>query len=124
MVQAAASALLAVGFYRDSVMDVTVFLDGKEGKSSQGIHILLADTKVKAEYASSTPSVESSTMIDGKRIVNLIDLVEMKLNAYRLKDRTHLVDMIQIGLIDQSWPTKFVVPLSDRLQALLDNPDG
>jgi len=32
--------------------------------------------------------------------------------------------MIQVKLIDASWPTKFEPSLADRLQILLDNPDG
>jgi hypothetical protein len=120
----ATQALESAGFVRDSVMNVIVFLDGKEGKPSQGLHILLAGTKVKPEYASPTPDVSDSSVIDGKRIVDLTELVEMKLNSFRLKDRVHLIDMIQVGLIDRTWPAKFDAVLGDRLQMLLDNPDG
>ncbi len=120
----ATQALESAGFVRDSVMNVIVFLDGKEGKPSQGLHILLAGTKVKPEYTSPTPDVRDSSVIDGKRIVDLTELVEMKLNSFRLKDRVHLIDMIQVGLIDRTWPTKFDALLGDRLQMLLDNPEG
>jgi hypothetical protein len=48
----------------------------------------------------------------------------MKLNSYRDKDRTHLRDMIQLGLIDAGWPSRFPAQLSQRLQLLLDDPDG
>ena len=120
----ATEALGRVGFIRDKVMDVTVFLDGPDGKPSQGIHILRAGQKVKAEYVSPAPRVEQSLMIEGKRIVDLTELVRMKLNSYRLKDRIHLVDMIQVGLIDQSWPGRFEPTLAERLQLLLENPEG
>jgi len=120
----AAEALERVGFFRDSVMEVVVFLDGRDGKPNQGIHILLAERKVKEEYVSRTPRVEQSQMIEGRRVVDLVELVRMKLNSYRIKDQTHLLDMIQVKLIDASWPTKFEPSLADRLQILLDNPDG
>ncbi len=120
----ATAALEKAGFVRDSVMDVVVFLDGPNGKPSQGIHVLLAGRKVKEEYATSTPDVIQASIIDGKRVVDLQALVEMKLNSYRDKDRTHLRDMIQIGLIDSTWPEKFAKPLGDRLQMLLDDPEG
>ncbi len=120
----ATRALESVGFVRDSVMDVIVFLDGKEGKPSQGIRILLAGVKVKPEYASPTPDVRESSLMEGKRIVALKELVEMKLNSFRDKDRTHLRDMIQVGLVDSSWPAKFDPNLGERLQLLLDNPEG
>jgi hypothetical protein len=120
----ATAALQSAGFVRGSVMDVIVFLDGPQGKPSQGLHILLADRKVKPEYASPTPSVEHFVEINEKRIVELEALVEMKLNSNRDKDRTHLRDMIQIGLVDATWPSRFPTPLGQRLQALLDDPEG
>jgi hypothetical protein len=48
----------------------------------------------------------------------------MKITSYRFKDRVHLLDMIGVGLIDESWPARFPAELAARLQALLDNPDG
>ena len=83
-------------------MDVKVFLDGAEGKSRQGIHILLADQKVRPNYISVSPSVDQVQMTGGMSIVKLIDLIRMKLNSYRDKDRTHLRDMLQAGLIDNT----------------------
>jgi hypothetical protein len=120
----ATEALQAVGFIRDVVMDTIVFLDGPQGKPSQGLHIFLAGRKVKPEYASPAPELERAVEINEKRIVELESLVEMKLNSYRDKDRTHLRDMIQIGLIDASWPDRFPPQLGQRLQALLDDPEG
>ncbi|MCU0962959.1 MAG: nucleotidyltransferase family protein [Pirellulaceae bacterium] len=120
----ATEALQAVGFIRDVVMDTIVFLDGPQGKPSQGLHILLAGRKVKPEYASPAPKVERAVEINEKRIVELESLVEMKLNSFRDRDRTHLRDMIQIGLIDASWPDRFPPQLGQRLQALLDDPEG
>lgn len=52
----ATEAMQSVGFYRDKVMDVTVFLDGPDGKPSQGVHILRAEQKVKETYASPAPA--------------------------------------------------------------------
>jgi hypothetical protein len=120
----ATEALQRAGFVRDKVMDTIVFLDGPDGKPSQGLHILIANRKVKPEYASPTPRIEQAVEINQKRIVELQSLVEMKLNSYRKKDQTHLLDMILIGLIDASWPARFPPSLAARLQALLDDPEG
>jgi hypothetical protein len=120
----ATEALQAVGFVRDVVLDTIVFLDGPQGKPSQGLHILLAGQKVKPEYASPTPQVQQAVEINDKHVVELEALVEMKLNSYRRKDQTHLLDMIQIGLLDETWPSRFPSPLAQRLQALLDDPEG
>ena len=120
----AADALLRVGFHRDAVMGITVFLDGPDGKPSQGIHVLLAGRKVRESYATPAPDTDEVMLINGKRIVNLSELVGMKLNSYRRKDQTHLLDLIGVGLISKSWPGRFPPPLAERLQALLDDPEG
>jgi hypothetical protein len=48
----------------------------------------------------------------------------MKLMSNRRKNQVHLLDMIGVGLIDASWPSRFSPALGARLQELLDNPDG
>lgn len=48
----------------------------------------------------------------------------MKFNSYRLKDRVHLLDMIEVGLLDKSWLTRLIPEHAVKLQELLDNPDG
>jgi hypothetical protein len=115
---------IRAGFIREKVFDVIMFLDGPDGKPSQGIHILLAGRKVKQDHVSPTPDVNQYKDFEGKRIVELTALIRMKLNSHRDKDRTHLRDMIQVGLIDATWPSRFEPELADRLQAILDDPDG
>jgi len=58
------------------------------------------------------------------RVLSLDALVKIKLTAFRDKDRTHLRDMIDVGLLDESWPAKLPKALGTRLQQLLDDPDG
>jgi hypothetical protein len=48
----------------------------------------------------------------------------MKLTSFRDKDRTHLRDLIEVGLIDSSWRDRLPTMLVDRLQQLLDDPEG
>ncbi len=57
-------------------------------------------------------------------VLSFEPLVRMKLTSFRDKDKTHLRDLIDVGLIDQSWPAKFQPELAARLQSLLDNPEG
>ena len=58
------------------------------------------------------------------RVLTLEALVRMKLTSYRDKDRTHLRDLIDVGLVDLSWPEKYQPELARRLQYLLDTPEG
>jgi len=48
----------------------------------------------------------------------------MKLTSYRRKDQVHLLDMIEIGQLDASWLSRVPPSLRQRLQDLLDDPDG
>jgi hypothetical protein len=121
----ATAALKSVGFQRETVMDVTMFLDGPDGKPSQAVHVIWAGQKVRKDYVSEAPTPDQSRQISGKQIIDLAELVRMKLTSYRDKDRVHVRDLIGVGLIDASWPSNFEQPLlAERLQALLDDPDG
>ena len=117
-------ALEAKGFIYGRTMDVDFFLDGPDAKVRDAVHLLMAGEKVKAEYASETPDVDQAEFSGDFRFIALEPLVEMKLNSFRDKDRTHLRDMIGIGLIDDTWPARFPDALGTRLQQLLDDPDG
>jgi hypothetical protein len=70
------------------------------------------------------PDLDPSQRADNFRTLTLERLVRMKLNSYRRKDQVHLLDMISVGLIDATWPARFPHELGQRLQSLLDDPDG
>ncbi len=57
-------------------------------------------------------------------VISLVALVRMKLTSYRDKDRTHLRDLIEVGLVDSSWMEVLPPTLAPRLQAILDDPEG
>ena len=46
----------------------------------------------------------------------------MKLTSFRIKDRMHLLDLLDVGLIDSSWTSRIPPELAPRLQQLIDNP--
>ena len=117
-------ALEAAGFVHGSTMDVEFFLDGPDANVRDAVHVLMAGEKVKPEYESPTPDVDQSHRGDEFRVIELQPLVEMKLNSWRDKDRVHLRDLMELGLVDSSWPNHFSARLGDRLQELFDNPDG
>ena len=123
---AASLALRGAGFYLDKASSVTIFLDGSDGLPSQGLHVIWADEKVRASDVCSAPLPDDYREIEGKRIVELLALVRMKLVANRRKDQVHLLDLIGVGLIDRTWTQKLAQwpELADRLQQLLDDPDG
>ena len=118
------TALESVGFIYYQVLDIDTFIDGPQGRPSGGIHLLYAGEKVKREDDHTLPEVNDSERAVEFQVVNLEALLRMKLIAWRLKDRVHLLDMLGVGLIDATWPARFPPPLGDRLQQILDNPNG
>jgi hypothetical protein len=121
---AARTALEAVGFIYHHLLDVDTFIDGPQGKPSGGVHLLFAGEKVRPADDHASPDLDESERAAEFQVTTLQALVRMKLISYRLKDRVHLLDMIGVGLIDATWPARFPPPLGDRLQTLLDNPNG
>ena len=121
---AARTALEGVGFIYHHLLDVDMFIDGAQGKPSAVVHLLFAGEKVKPEYEHASPDVDESERAAEFQVTTLLALVRMKLVSYRRKDQVHLLDLIGVGLIDATWPARFPPPLGDRLQVLLDDPNG
>lgn len=101
------------------------FLDGPGAKVREGVHLIFADEKVNEESIEPSPSVsEVDPTHQNFRLIDLLALVTMKLTSYRRKDQVHLLDMIEIGQLDESWLPRVPPALRQRLQDLLDDPDG
>ncbi|MBI1918760.1 MAG: nucleotidyltransferase family protein [Planctomycetes bacterium] len=118
------AALEQAGFVRAEVLDVTMFLDGPAAKPSESIHLLFAGEKVRAEDPLPSPDLAAIDDPAGFRVLTLEALVHMKLLSNRDKDRTHLRDLIGVGLIDRSWLAQLPPLLAERLEKILDTPDG
>jgi hypothetical protein len=120
------STLEQAGFVRVrvEVLEVTIFLDGPDAKPSESIHLLYAGEKVRAEYPLPSPSLSTIDDPADFRVIALEELVHMKLLSNRDKDRTHLRDLVGVGLIDRSWLAKLPPVLVERLQGILDTPDS
>lgn len=118
------AALEGAGFVHATVMDVVCFIDGPNGSPRDAIHLLFAGEKVRASYPLPTADVTESVTADDYAIVTLEALVRMKLNSFRRKDQTHLLDLLSLGLIDASWLPLLVPEHAARLQQLIDDPEG
>jgi hypothetical protein len=122
--EAARKALESAGFVYRHVSGIDMFLDGPDARARDAVHVVLAGEKVRPEYATAAPDVNESDKPDQFRVVALESLVKMKLTSFRRKDQVHLSDMLEIGLIDQSWVSRFSPELAARLQQLIDSPEG
>ena len=116
-------ALENAGFFQ-CVGSSDIFLDDANAKVRDAVHIVWAGEKVKPDELLSNPDVSQSQTADNFRVLDLLALVQIKLTAFRDKDKTHLRDLIDVGLINETWPAKYPPELAARLQNLLDTPGG
>jgi hypothetical protein len=121
---AAKSAMESVGFVHRHTAGIDMFLDSATAKPRDAVHIIFANEKVRPDEALANPDVTESEDAGQFRVIALEALVRIKLTAWRDRDRTHLRDLIDVGLIDVSWLGKLPLPLVDRLRQLLDTPHG
>lgn len=122
--EAAKVAMEAAGFVYRHAASVDMFLDGPDAKARDAVRVIFATEKVRAEYVLPAPDVDESEPGDSFRVLALEALVRMKLTSHRLHDRVHLRDLLEVGLIDATWPARFPPELAARLQDVLDTPDG
>ena len=121
---AARVALEAAGFVYRHVAGLDVFLDGPGAKPREGVHIVFAGEKVREHEPAANPDVAESEAGESFRVLALEALVHIKLTAFRDKDRTHLRDLIDVGLVDTTWPARLPPALAERLRTILDDPHG
>jgi hypothetical protein len=101
-----------------------LFLDGPEASAREAIHIVFAGERVLPDSPAPAPDVAESEPGDQFRLISLEALIRMKLTAFRDRDRTHLRDLIEVGLIDQTLEGRLPAELGRRLRLLLETPGG
>lgn len=127
--EAAKTALSQVGFIYRRVAGLgmptgmDVFLDGPDASVRDAVHIVPAGEKVRPDSLLTAPDVTEAEEADQFRLVNLPALVRMKLTSFRDKDRTHLRDLIELGLVDSTWLGLVPEEVRPRLGELLDHPE-
>ena len=114
-------AAQSVGFVYQNVAGVDLFLDGPNGSVRSAIHIVFAREKVRDDYLLPAPDVTESEAGPEFTVAALDALVRMKLTSFRLKDRVHLLDLLDVGLVDESWCDRFPPELGTRLRELIES---
>lgn len=111
---------LAAGLDYFEVLGVGMLLDKANPNPKSGVHLLWANEKVRPEYLLPAPSTgQVQVLPPGLPVIDLAELVAMKLQANRDHDRVHLRDMIDVGLIDRSMLDGLPLELAQRLEPLL-----
>lgn len=126
----AKAALESAGFVHRRVTGLgmpggmDIFLDGPGGSLREAVHVVPAGVRVRPENPLESPDVTESEATETFQLVKLEALVRMKLTSFRDKDRMHLRDMIELGLVDAGWVEGIPEVLRPRLRELLEHPEG
>lgn len=121
---AAKTALESAGFVYQHLAGIDAFLDGPDARPRNAVHVVFANEKVRPHEPLANPDVNESEDAGQFQVIALDALVRVKFTAFGDKDRTHLRDLIDIGLVDAIWLAKLTPDLADRLRQLLENPEG
>jgi hypothetical protein len=120
----ARAALENEGFIYRHVAGMDIFLDGDSSKVRDAVHVLFAGERVRPEDILPSPDVTEAEKLTRFKVLSLEALVRVKLNVFRRKDQVHLGDLLDIGLIDETWKARYPPELAARLQLLIDTPEG
>ena len=110
--------------YRHS-SNLDLFLDGPDAKAWDAVDLIFAGEKVRPDTSrSANPRLTETEDARPFRVLSLLALVQIKLTAFRDKDRTHLRDLIDVGLVDGTWCARYPPVLAQRLRGILETPEG
>jgi hypothetical protein len=117
--RARAAALTADMDYFE-MLGVGMFLERSNPNPRLAVHLVWAGEKVRPEYELPSPPIdERQELSPGLPVVSLAGLVQMKLLSYRDRDRVHLTDMIEVGLVGREMLEGLTPELKRRLEGLL-----
>lgn len=121
---ALSAALRNVGLDEAEVLGVTMFLDRKHPSPKSGVHVVFANEKIRAHYTQPAPDVDRvNRELRDFPVVDLVELVTMKLQSNRDIDRAHLRDLKSVGVLNADMLALVPAEFRDRLQHILDTPE-
>lgn len=122
--EAVKNALGAAGFVYRHASGIDMFLDGPGTKARDAVHLVFAREIVRPNEQRANPDVSESEDAGDFQVLSLEPLVKVKLTAFRVKDQMHLIDLIDVGLLDETWYARLPSELATRLKDLIENPEG
>jgi hypothetical protein len=112
-----AEAVRILGLEHRHVRGVDMLVDSVAPKARSGVHLLFAGEKVRPTDLEPVPDLSDPGVDEqGILVTSVASLVRMKLISFRLRDKTHIVDMDSVGLITPEIEAALPETLRDRLQ--------
>lgn len=116
-----ADAVRDIGMIPEEVRGVPMFVETENPSPKRAVHVIVADERVRPENPRPAPSVTAARRsAEGYLIIELPELVTMKLEANRRHDQVHMEDLLRIGLIDAELAMGLPEDLRERLRHVRD----
>ncbi len=121
----AQAAMQAAGFELAEVGGVTMFLEKDDPLPSRAVHVLFAGEKVRPDNRHPVPSIRNTRESpEGVPAVGLSELLVMKLQSNRARDRAHVIDLLHVGLLTPEVIDRVPADLRERLEEIIrSEPD-
>ena len=103
------------GFRYRHAAGLDMLLDGESGKAKDAVHLIFVGERVHATDPEPVPEGQPVTTEEGVYIASVADLVRMKLTSFRLKDKVHVQDLDEVGLITTDVEAALPPVLKERL---------
>lgn len=105
------------GFRYQHAAGIDMLVDEKQPKARSAVHLLFVREKVRPDYLEPVPGFSTPTITaEGILLAPVADLLRMKLTSFRLRDKTHVIDMDSVGLITPEIEAALPEALRRRLQ--------
>jgi hypothetical protein len=105
------------GFRHRHVAGIDMLVNAESPKAKSAVHLVFVREKVRATDLAAIPGFSEPTKtIEGFFLAPVPDLVRMKLTSFRIKDKTHIVDMDSVGLITPEIEESLPDALRERLR--------
>ncbi len=109
------------GFRFRHAAGVDMLLYGETSSARNAVHLLFSEEKVRPSQPAPNPAIAPEhRQIHGREVsvIPVLDLVRMKLSAYRDKDRVHVRSLDSAGLITPQVETALSAELRSRLRRI------
>jgi hypothetical protein len=112
---AIAKAVEPFGLQYRHVAGVDMLVQAGQPSARRAVHMIFSGEKVREEYSEAAPEIGPCRILQGVRLVPVVDLIRMKLTSFRLKDAMHLKDLDEVGVITPEIESKLSPVQLDRL---------
>ncbi len=120
-----AKAAESFGFRYRHVAGIDMLVNAEAPKAKSAVHLVFIREKVRPTDLSPIPDFSAPTKtVEGFLLAAVPELVRMKLTSFRIKDKTHIIDMDSVGLITPEIEAGLPEALRQRLERVREEERG